>query len=113
MADGESEKAQGGAARAACGVCMILRAETKPGADEEFAALMGDFAHRVRAEEQGCLAYVVTRAIGVAGHFAVHARFLDWAAFKAHAGTDHMAHALPRVTAHLATPVTMELFLEV
>ncbi len=94
-------------------VCAVVRAETLPGRDEEFAALIGDLAQIVRNEEGGCESYVVTRAMGSRDHFAVHARFLDWEAFEGHAETPHLSRLMPRLTALLAAPVSMEIFLEI
>ena len=94
------------------GVCVIVRAETRPGVDEELAALLTEFADRVRADEAGCTSYVVTRMMGSREHFAVHVRFTSWEAFRAHAETAHLRDALPRLTALLATPLSMEIFLE-
>lgn len=110
MADGERFDAR---TKTGSSVCMVMRAETHPGEDEEFAALLSDLAHRVRAEETGCRSYVVTRAMGSRSHFAVHARFLDWKSFKRHAETAHMDRALPRLTARLVAPWSMEIFMEV
>lgn len=93
-------------------VCVIARAETQPGADQDFAALLSDLAHGVRAAEPACLSYVVTRMLGSSEHFAIHARFADWEAFNAHAETAHMTRALPRLNALLATPIALEIFLE-
>src|SRR5262249_22760437 len=97
----------------ASGVCALVRAETRPGVDEEFEALMRDFSHRVQAEEPGCAAYVVTRMIGSRTHFAVHAHFADMDAFKDHAETEHLKRAMPQLTALLAAPVSMEIFVAV
>lgn len=93
-------------------VCVVIRAEARPGADEELAALLAALAERVRADEADCLSYAVTRMIGSSEHFAVHARFASWDAFNAHAETAHLARVLPGLTALLATPISMELFLE-
>jgi quinol monooxygenase YgiN len=93
-------------------VCVIVRAVARAGADEELASLLDDLALSVRADEPGCLSYVVTRMMGSTEHFAVHARFSSWGAFNAHAETPHLTRVLPRLTALLATPVSMELFLE-
>lgn len=95
------------------GVCAVLRAQTKPGRDEDFAALMGDLAHSVRAEEPGCASYLVTRSMGSHGHFAIHAQFVDWAAFEAHPDTPHMRRIAQRLSALLVAPIEMELFLAV
>jgi quinol monooxygenase YgiN len=95
------------------GICAVVRVETRDGVDAEFEALLSDLAHRVRAEEDGCMSYVVTRAMGSPQHFAVHARFEDWAAFKGHAETPHLKRAMPRLNALLASPIAMELYLEV
>lgn len=95
------------------GVCAIFRAETKPGADEDFAALLDDLAWHVRNEEPACTSYVVTRAMGSPSHFAIHARFEDWAAFEAHPDSAHMAKLMPRLSALLASPLAMEIYLEV
>lgn len=92
---------------------MVMRAETKPGEDEAFEALISDFAYSVRAEETGCRSYVVTRELGSREHFAVHARFTTWQAFERHAETPHMNSVLPRLTARLAAPWSMEIFMEV
>jgi len=94
-------------------VCAILRAEAKPGRSEDFAALMSDLAHSVRAEEPGCESYIVTRAMGSPAHFAIHARFADWDAFEAHPDTPHMRRIAQRINALLAAPLAMELFLAV
>ena len=94
-------------------VCAVMRAQIKPGLDEEFEALMRDLAFQVRSEEPGCAAYVVTRMIGSRSHFAVHARFQDMAAFNGHAETEHLRRAMPRLTALLTAPVSMEIFLAV
>jgi len=93
-------------------VCVLLRAEAHVDADEDVEWLLNDLALRVRADEPGCTSYVVTRMMGSREHFAVHARFANWDAFNAHAETPHMERVLPRLTALLATPVSMELFLE-
>lgn len=93
-------------------VCVVLRAEAKIGADEDVEWLLNDLAIRVRAEEPGCTSYVITRMMGSHEHFAVHARFKDWDTFNAHAETAHLARVLPRLTALLASPVSMEIFLE-
>ena len=74
---------------------------------------MSDLARHVRAEEAGCDSYTVTRAMGSQAHFAVHARFLDWSAFEEHAETPHLNRLMPRLNALLASPISMEIFLEV
>jgi quinol monooxygenase YgiN len=94
-------------------ICAIVRAETRDGAGAEFMALLSDLAHRVRAEEERCVSYVVTRAMGSPQHFAVHARFADWTAFEDHAETAHLKRLLPRINALLASPIAMEIYLEV
>lgn len=94
------------------GVCVLIRAEAKPGSDEEFAKLLDELANDVRADEPGCTNYVVTRMMGSHEHFAVHARFASWDAFNAHAETPHLVRVLPRLTALMATPISMEIFLE-
>jgi quinol monooxygenase YgiN len=99
--------------RKGAAVCVVMRAETLAGADEQAEAMLADLAFRVLAEERGCLSYVVTRVMGSGSHFAVHARFASWQAFQRHAITAHMERALPSLTALLATPVALEIFLEV
>lgn len=93
-------------------MCVIIRAQSRVGADEEIASLLAELELRVRADEPACLSYIVTRMIGSSEHFAVHARFSSWDAFDAHAETPHLSRLLPRLTALLATPISMELFLE-
>ncbi len=94
------------------GVCAVIRAEARVGADEELADLLDDLAESVLADEPGCVSYVVTRMIGSREHFAVHARFSSWDAFNAHAETRHLSIAMPRLAALLATSISMELFVE-
>ncbi len=94
-------------------MCAVLRAETRKGADAEFEAVLNDLARAVRTEEPGCSSYVVTRAMGSTAHFAVHARFADWDAFEDHADTAHLKRLMPRLTALLAQPLSMEIFLEI
>ncbi len=74
---------------------------------------MRDFAYQVRDGEVGCDSYVVTRMIGSRNHFAVHAQFTDIDALERHADTQHMAVAMPRLSALLATPLSMEIFFAV
>jgi quinol monooxygenase YgiN len=93
-------------------VCVTIRAQSRVGADEEVASLLAELATRVREEEPACKSYVVTRMMGSSEHFAVHARFASWDAFNAHAETPHLSRVLPRLTALLATSISMELFLE-
>ena len=93
-------------------VCVIVRAQSHPDADGEVASLLAELAARVRADEPECQSYVVTRTMGSSEHFAVHARFSSWDAFNAHAETPHLARVLPRLSPLLATPISMELFLE-
>jgi quinol monooxygenase YgiN len=100
-------------ARNAPGVCMTVRAEAKPGREQEFEFLLSDMALQVRDHENGCTSYSVTHQLGSPLHFAVHARFADWTAFNLHAETAHMELLLPRLSPLLASPVSLEIFLEV
>lgn len=74
---------------------------------------MRGLATQVRDMEVGCDSYVVTRMIGSRTHFAVHAQFTNMEAFERHADTQHLADAMPRLSALLATPISMEIFLNV
>ncbi|MEJ0060391.1 MAG: antibiotic biosynthesis monooxygenase [Terricaulis sp.] len=94
-------------------VCIVLKAETKPGLDDAFEAMLADFAHKVRSDEPGCTSYSATRALGSPTHFAVHARFISQSALEAHAETEHMNASLPRLMALLATQVSLEIFVEI
>jgi quinol monooxygenase YgiN len=51
--------------------------------------------------------------MGSPEHFAVHARFQDWSAFEGHAETPHLKRAMPRINALLASPLALEIYLEV
>lgn len=113
MAFAEPSHSWPAAAPKARGVCAIMRAETKTGQDDAFESIIGDLAHMVRNDEPGCDSYVVTRALGSRAHFAVHARFSDWSAFEGHADTEHMQRLMPRLSALLAAPISMEIFFEV
>lgn|SRR5512145_910531 len=94
-------------------VCALMRAQTRPGVDEEVERLLRDLSRQVRAGEPGCAAYVVTRTLGSRTHFAIHAQFADMAAFEQHAETEHLKQAMPRLSALLAAPLSMELFFAV
>jgi quinol monooxygenase YgiN len=100
-------------ARKTSPVCLLVRAEARPGAERELKALLADFAFQVRETERGCLAYVVTHAMGSPTHFAAHARFADWSSMQRHAVTPHLARVMPRLDALLVAPVSLEIFLEV
>lgn len=93
-------------------VCVVVRLESRDGQDRELAALIEAFALQVCDGEPECTSYVATRTIGSREHFAVHARFASWEAFNAHAETPHLARVLPGLTALLAAPISMEIFLE-
>src|SRR5262249_3790773 len=84
--------------------CAIVRATTRAGLDGEFEAQLRDLAFHVDADEDACTSYVITRALGSREQFAVHARFVSWAAFQKHAETEHLTRALPRLTGLLASP---------
>ncbi|HRP12692.1 MAG TPA: antibiotic biosynthesis monooxygenase, partial [Terricaulis sp.] len=86
---------------------MVARIEAAPGAASAVAQGLAALAAAVRAGEAGCTSYYVTHSIGAPQHFAAHARFSDWAAFKAHAETAHMEAALARITPRLAAPVSL------
>jgi quinol monooxygenase YgiN len=101
-----------GAAPRTRAVCAIMRIETREGYDEELEGLLNDLAHMVRADEPGCESYIVTRAMGSRSHFAIHTRFADWLAFEHHAETAHLTRLMPRLTALMAAPMAMEIFLE-
>lgn len=94
------------------GLHAIVRADVRPGSADLFEALLRDFADAVDADEAGCSSYVITRTFGSRQQFAVHARFVNWAAFRLHGETDHAKRMLPRLTALLSTPISMELFME-
>jgi quinol monooxygenase YgiN len=94
-------------------ICAVVRVQAREGTGSDFAALLNDLAYSVRADEDGCTSYVVTRAMGSPEHFAVHARFADWGAFEGHAETAHLKRLMPRINALLAAPMAMEIFLEV
>lgn len=94
------------------GVCVVMRGQTKPGDADQFESLLGDFVFKVLADERGCSSYVATRLLGSENNFAVHARFVGWHSFQRHALTAHMKRALPRLSALLATPVSLEIFIE-
>lgn len=94
-------------------VCAIVRAKTHVGSDEEFEAELRDLAFHIDADEDTCTSYVITRALGSRDDFAVHARFVNWRAFQQHAETEHLSRALPRLSALLARPVSLEIFFEV
>ena len=94
-------------------VCVTVRGEARDGAEDEFEGLLKDLAFSVEADEPACTSYVVTRQMGSHRHFVVHARFIDWRAFQRHAETPHFNRMLPRLTALLSAPVSMEIFLEV
>ncbi|HRK65356.1 MAG TPA: antibiotic biosynthesis monooxygenase [Terricaulis sp.] len=113
MADGEDAPAQRKPARHLGAVCVTVRLEAELGGETTVEQALAHFASAVRAEEPGCTSYYLSRQIGSNRHFAVHARFADWAAFNAHAETPHMEHALARLTPALAAPVALEIFLEV
>lgn len=93
-------------------VCVIVRAEARPGEDERIEKWLRTFAYQVRNEELGCDSYVVTRLIGSREHFAAHARFIDWDAFKLHGETAHLEELLARMSPYLASPITMEIYFE-
>ena len=113
MADGEDAPSQRKPARHEGAVCVTARLEASAGAQTVLEEALGAFAAAVRGEEPACTTYYITRAIGADRHFAGHARFIDWAAFKAHAETPHMTHLLARLTPALAAPVALEIFLEI
>lgn len=121
MRDDVSAMAYGGAflnsaaqarTRANGAVCVIIRAEAQEGAEEALEALLSDFAYEVRAAERGCTSYVVSHALGAPRHFAAHVRFADFGAFKRHGVTPHMTRTMPRLNALLASPVSLEIFVE-
>src|SRR5512147_31905 len=89
-------------------VCVIARAEVFAGRDDEFEFLLSDMALQVKAHEKACTSYSVTRQLGSRTHFAIHVRFVNWAAFKAHPETPHMERLLARLSPMLAAPISLE-----
>jgi quinol monooxygenase YgiN len=113
MADGEDAPSQRKSARHQGPLCVVARLETRIGAERSVQAALQKLARAVRAEEVGCTGFHLTRPLGTAGHFVVHARFSDWRAFEAHAETAHMECALAHITPELTAPMALEIFLEV
>jgi quinol monooxygenase YgiN len=101
------------AAQQARVVCVLLHYVGKANEEASLHALLAAFARDACNEEPGLLSYVVSQAMGSASHFVVHAQFIDWSAFEAHAETAHMRRLLPQLTALLGAPISMELFLGV
>lgn len=101
------------AARSETKVCLLVRGEARPGADEDVERILAGFAEQVRAGEPGCRSYFITRAVGSRLHFVAHARFDGWIALRRHAASAHMQAMLPHLMANLAAPVSLEVFLEV
>jgi len=91
-------------------VCVLLHYAGREDAEQSLRSLLSEFVHQASNEEPGLLSYVVTQAMGLSNHFVVHAQFVDWSAFEAHAETPHMQRFLPRLKALLAAPISMELF---
>jgi quinol monooxygenase YgiN len=94
-------------------VCIIVRGEAREGEAERVEKLLRTYAYQVRNEELGCDAYTVTRLIGSEHHFAVHGRFINWDALKTHGETDHLHKLMEQMTPHLATPISIEIYVEV
>ena len=94
-------------------VFLIARAEAHVEDEDQVEALLQDLATDIRMDEPGCLSYSVTRSLGSATHFAVHAQFQSMRAFQRHGLTRHMKRAMADLKARLATPVSLEVFLEV
>lgn len=94
-------------------VCLVVRAEARDGAEERVSKLLREFAYQVRNDELGCDSYVVTRLIGADAHFAAHARFIDFDAFRAHGETEHLDSLLERLKPLLASPFSMEIYFEI
>jgi len=113
MADGEDAPAQLKAARHAGAVCVVARLEADVAGAATLERVLGRLAAAVAGDEPRCTSFYVTRPIGAPLHFAVHARFTDWAAFKAHAETAHMTHALAGIRPALAAPMALEIFFEI
>lgn len=109
---GERKKVDAAVSPQPRGLCVIVRGEAVEGLDEEVVRLLAELSDNVRRNESGCLSYVATRVIGSKTHFAIHARFTGWIAFHRHAQTPHMRKAMPLLTALMASPVTLEIFLE-
>jgi quinol monooxygenase YgiN len=95
------------------GVFLIARAEAHIEDKDRVEALLQDLADDIRTDEPGCLSYNVTRSLGSHTHFAVHARFENMRAFQRHGLTRHMKRTMADLKARLATPVSLEVFLEV
>lgn len=93
-------------------VCITVRAEAREGAQERVGALLRAYAHQVRSEELGCDSYTVTCLIGSDQYFAAHGRFIDWDAFTAHGETEHLHKLMEQMTPHLATPISIEIYVE-
>lgn len=107
------QRTKRGKSRHPGGVCATARIETAAGREDEALALLSDMAFAVRAEEDACVSYAITRVLGSTQHIAIHARFADWDAFKDHAETAHMNRLLPRLSPLLTAPIALEVFLEV
>lgn len=69
-------------------VWLIAEFTARPGAEEDVAALVGEFAARVRAEPGNLLFRPTTRELD-SSRWVVLEAYADHAAFEAHLGADY------------------------
>jgi quinol monooxygenase YgiN len=75
---------------------LIVRAEAKPGKEEELRQHLESVVAAVDANEPDVVAYELHAADGEPGVFYFYERYPDEEAQRAHADTDHMKAALAR-----------------
>lgn len=87
---------------------VIFRAKMKPGKEDEAIAKMTQMAADVQENEPGVLLYALHRPKDDPSELVVMEAYKDDEAFKAHAGTPHMAD-MRSSFAELFDPTTVKM----
>ena len=70
-------------------VAWLFELELQPGCREQFETLMPEMIEATRANEPGCLAYVVHRSHEEPSRFQIYELYVDEDAFQHHLESEH------------------------
>ena len=84
------------------GIGIVATLKVQGGKNAEFEAIFADLAKQVRANEQGCLMYQLTRSQSDPNTYKVLELYKDQEALTHHGGTDYFKAAGPKFAGVLA-----------
>lgn len=92
-------------------IAVVARFSAQAGKEQELEQIAAELADQVRSNEPGCALYTLCKG-QEAGVYVMIERYVDQAAFEAHAGSAHFREAFPKLGACLSGAPSIEILTE-